>query len=203
MMSLFFDENDSVLWKRASCGDATAEEELVVRYSRLVRACARPYFLAGGDREDLIQEGMLGLLSAVRKFDPEKNIRFNTFAEYCIRSRIFDAIKASTRDKSIPLNTYVSLESPRFDEIYSASTSNLCDPEEVIIANERVEEIKKYLDGSLSGFEKSILDLYLEGMSYSEMAEVVGKSTKSVDNAVQRIRKKLSKQLNAGGNSEN
>lgn len=202
-MSLFFDNSDSSLWQKASVGDLAAEEELVIRYSRLVRACARPYFLAGGDREDLIQEGMLGLLSAVRHFDPEKSVRFNTFAEYCIRRRIFDAIKASMRDKSIPLNTYVSLESPRFDEIYSPSASNLRDPEELIIANERVEEIKKYLEGSLSGFEKTILDMYLDGMSYSEMAEVVGKPTKSVDNAVQRIRKKLSKQLKISGNSEN
>ena len=202
-MSLFFDNSDSSLWQKASAGDPVAEEELVIRYSRLVRACARPYFLTGGDREDLIQEGMLGLLSAVRHFDPEKSVRFNTFAEYCIRRRIFDAIKASQRDKSIPLNTYVSLESPRFDEIYSPSASNLRDPEELIIANERVEEIKKYLEGSLSGFEKSILDMYLDGMSYSEMAEVVGKPTKSVDNAVQRIRKKLSKQLEISGNSEN
>lgn len=202
-MTLFFDDSDSDLLKRVANGDTSAEEELVVRYSRLVRACARPYFLAGGDQEDLIQEGMLGLLSAARRFTPERSVRFSTFAEYCIRRRIFDAIKASMRDKSIPLNTYVSLESPRFDEIYSTSTSKLSDPEELFIANERVEEIKKYLDGSLSGLEKNILDMYLEGMSYSEMAEVVGKSTKSVDNAVQRIRKKLSKQLNIGGNSEN
>ena len=194
-MSLFFNESDSDLWQLASQGDAAAEEELVVRYGRLVRACARPYFLAGGDREDLIQEGMMGLLSAVRNFDPEKTVRFNTFAEYCIRRRIFDAIKASNRDKSIPLNTYVSLESPKFDEIYVPSASNMRDPEELLIANESFEELKKNLIGSLSGFEKNILDMYLEGMSYSEMAEVVGKSTKSVDNAVQRIRKKLSRQL--------
>lgn len=202
-MSVFLEENDSLLWKKAADGDSLAEEMLVVRYSRLVRACARPYFLIGGDRDDLIQEGMLGLLSAIRHFDPERSVRFNTFAEYCIRRRIFDAIKASKRDKSIPLNTYVSLESPRFDEIYSPAASNLRDPEELIIANERAEELKYRLEGSLSGFEKTVLDLYLDGMSYSEMAETVGKSTKSIDNAVQRIKKKLGKQLLTGGNSEN
>ena len=202
-MSVFFDKSDSVLWLQASEGDTAAEEALVIRYTRLVRACARPYFLAGGDREDLIQEGMLGLLSAIRRFDPDKSVKFNTFAEYCIRRRIFDAIKASTRDKSIPLNTYVSLESPRFDEIYSPAASNLRDPEELIIANERAEELKSFLKDSLSSFEKTILDLYLDGMSYAEMAQHVGKTTKSIDNAVQRIKKKLGKQLTKGGNSEN
>lgn len=202
-MSVFFDKSDSVLWLQASEGDTAAEEALVIRYTRLVRACARPYFLAGGDREDLIQEGMLGLLSAIRHFDPDKSVKFNTFAEYCIRRRIFDAIKASTRDKSIPLNTYVSLESPRFDEIYSPAASNLRDPEELIIANERAEELKSFLKDSLSSFEKTILDLYLDGMSYAEMAQRVCKTTKSVDNAVQRIKKKLGKQLTKGGNSEN
>jgi len=202
-MSVFFDKSDSVLWLQASEGDTAAEEALVIRYTRLVRACARPYFLAGGDREDLIQEGMLGLLSAIRHFDPDKSVKFNTFAEYCIRRRIFDAIKASTRDKSIPLNTYVSLESPRFDEIYSPAASNLRDPEELIIANERAEELKSFLKDSLSSFEKTILDLYLDGMSYAEMAQHVGKTTKSIDNAVQRIKKKLGKQLTKGGNSEN
>ena len=202
-MSVFFDKSDSVLWLQASNGDTAAEEALVIRYTRLVRACARPYFLAGGDREDLIQEGMLGLLSAIRRFDPNKSVKFNTFAEYCIRRRIFDAIKASTRDKSIPLNTYVSLESPWFDEIYSPVASNLRDPEELVIANERAEELKSFLKDSLSSFEKTILDLYLDGMSYAEMAQRVGKPTKSVDNAVQRIKKKLGKQLTKGGNSEN
>ena len=202
-MSVLFDENDSALWIQASTGDPVAEEALVIKYSRLVRACARPYFLAGGDRDDLIQEGMLGLLSAIRHFDPSKSVRFNTFAEYCIRRRIFDAIKASTRDKSIPLNNYVSLESPWFDEIYSPAASSLQNPEELIIENERAEEVKKYLDGSLSSFEKNILDLYLDGMSYSEMADMVGKTTKSIDNAIQRIKKKLGKQLKNGGNSEN
>ena len=202
-MSVVFDESDGLMWQKAAEGDPSAEEALVIRYSRLVRACARPYFLVGGDREDLIQEGMLGLLSAIRHFDPERSVRFSTFAEYCVRRRIFDAIKASQRDKSIPLNTYVSLESPRFDEIYSPAASNLRDPEELIIANERAEELKTRLEGTLSGFEKTVLDFYLDGMSYSEMAESVGKTTKSIDNAVQRIKKKLGKQLINGGNSEN
>ena len=202
-MSVFIEESDSELCKLAAAGNSAAEETLVVRYSRLVRACARPYFLVGGDSDDLIQEGMLGLLSAIRHYDPAKSVRFNTFAEYCIRRRIFDAIKASTRDKSIPLNTYISLESPRFDEIYSPVASMLQDPEDLFIANECAEELKVCFEGTLSTFENKILDLYLDGMSYSEMAETVGKTTKSVDNAVQRIKKKLGKQLTKGGNSVN
>ena len=202
-MSVLFDENDSALWIQASTGDPAAEEALVIKYSRLVRACARPYFLAGADRDDLLQEGMLGLLSAIRHYNPEKSVQFNTFAEYCIRRRIFDAIKVSNRDKSIPLNNYISLESPRFDEIYSPAASSLQNPEELLIENERAEEVMLQLKGSLSNFENKILDLFLAGMSYSEMADLVGKTIKSVDNAIQRIKKKLVKQLDNGGNSEN
>ena len=195
--------SDNELINQARNGDEYAEEILANRYGRLVRICARQFFLVGGDGEDLIQEGMLGLLSAIRHFNPSKSVRFNTFAEYCIRRRIFDAIKASTRDKSIPLNTYISLESPRFDEIYSPVASMLQDPEDLFIANECAEELKVCFEGTLSTFENKILDLYLDGMSYSEMAETVGKTTKSVDNAVQRIKKKLGKQLTKGGNSVN
>ena len=194
--------NDADLCLLAARGDTAAEEELIQKYSRLVRVCARPYFLAGGDSDDLIQEGMLGLLSAVRHYDSLKNVPFAAFAEYCIRRRILDAVKTAARDKNIPLNSYISLESSRFDEKFSHPTINLRDPEELIIAHERADEITKELSGSLSRFERTILDLYLGGMSYSEMAEVVHKSTKSVDNAVQRIRKKLAQQLKNGGNSE-
>ena len=105
--------------------------------------------------------------------------------------RIFDAIKVSNRDKSIPLNNYISLESPRFDEIYSPAASNLQNPEELLIENERAEEVMLQLKGSLSNFENKILDLFLAGMSYSEMADLVGKTIKSVDNAIQRIKAKL------------
>ncbi len=195
-------ESDESMWQLAASGDASAEEELVERHARLVRACARPYFLAGGDRDDLIQEGMLGLLSAVRRYDPTKGVPFVSFAEFCIRRRILDAVKSASRNKNIPLNSSVSLESPQFDEKLLPLALNLRDPEELIIAREQALEIRAKLGVCLSRMEKTILDLYLSGMSYSEMAEVVQKSTKSVDNAVQRIRKKLARQLNNGGNSE-
>jgi RNA polymerase sporulation-specific sigma factor len=196
----FYKDRDASLWSLASSGDPAAEEELITEYSRLVRICARPYFLAGGDSEDLIQEGMLGLLSAVRHYDPSKDVKFKTYAEFCIRRRLISAIKSASRFKHIPLNDYVSLESPELDENNTQGTFFLRDPEEFVIARERVDEITDCLYGSLSRFETKILGFYLEGMSYEEMAVKVNKPPKSVDNAVQRIRKKLAQFLKNGDN---
>ncbi|MEL4105562.1 sigma-70 family RNA polymerase sigma factor [Oscillospiraceae bacterium CM] len=199
-MSKFYSNRDAELTNLASTGDASAEEELIAEYSRLVKACARPYFLAGGDSEDLIQEGMLGLLSAVRHFDPAKEVQFKTYAEFCIRRRLISAIKTASRFKHTPLNDYVSLESPELDENNTQGLFSLRDPEEFVIARERVHEITDCLFGSLSRFESNVLGLYLEGFSYEEMALKVNKPQKSVDNAVQRIRKKLAHLLNYGDN---
>lgn len=198
-MSNFYNNRDAELWKLASAGDAKAEEELISEYSRLVKICARPYFLAGGDSEDLIQEGMLGLLSAVRHYDPAKDVKFKTYAEFCIRRRLYSAIKSASRFKHIPLNDYVSLES-QFDENSTLGMFFLRDPEEFVIARERADEITDSLQGSLSRFESRVLGLYLEGMSYEEIAAAVNKTPKSVDNAVQRIRKKLAQYLKYGDN---
>ena len=195
--------SDDELWAAASEGDFSAEEELVTRYTRLVRMCARPFFLAGGDSDDLIQEGMMGLLSAVRKYDPERKASFKTYAEICIRNRILDAIKSAERNKNRPLNDYVPLQSPQLDETFTTVAYDIRDPEEYVIVNESAEEIKDRLYGSLSRFERTVLDCYLSGMSYSEMAAYVGKPVKSVDNAVQRIRKKLTQQIKTGDYSEN
>jgi len=184
----------------ASSGDVKAEEELIYEYSRLVKICARPYFLAGGDSEDLIQEGMLGLLSAVRHYDPTKDVKFKTYAEFCIRRRLYRAIKSASRLKHNPLNDYVSLESPEIDENSTQGMFFLRDPEEFVIARERVDEITESLYGSLSRFESRILEFYLEGMSYEEIAAKVRKTPKSVDNAVQRIRKKLAQFIRDGDN---
>ena len=191
--------NASLLYKAAK-GDAVAEEALISEYSRLVRACARPYFLAGGDSEDLIQEGLLGLLSAIRSFDPAKNVLFTTYAEFCIRRRLYSAIRSASSFKHTPLNNYVSLESPLFDESNTHSAYFLRDPEDFVIASERVNEISDCLYGALSRFESAVLELYLEGMSYDDMAARLNKSNKSVDNAVQRIRKKLAQVLKTGDN---
>jgi len=189
---------DAELCRRAAANDADAEEELVKKYGTLVRICARPYFLAGGDSEDLIQEGMLGLLSAIRHFDPERDVPFRAYAENCIKKRLYDAIKSASRAKQMPLNNYISLESPQFDE--TAVNTAYCqrDPEDVVIAREYTDEIKRRLYDSLSKFEREILTLYLEGMSYKDMSVHVNRSAKSVDNAVQRIRQKLSRQFGNG-----
>lgn len=192
------DDNMSLtLVKKASEGDSEAEETLVSEYAQLVRACARPYFLAGGDSEDLIQEGMLGLLSAVRTFDPTKGAKFSTYAEFCVRRRIYSAIRSAAGYKHTPLNSYISLESPQLDENTTQSTCFLRDPEDFVIARESAGEVERLLYGALSRFESGVLEQYLDGMSYKEMAVHLGKSIKSVDNAVQRIRKKLAHILGA------
>lgn len=196
----FYNNRDAELWRLASAGDAAAEEELIAEYSRLVKICARPYFLVGADSEDLIQEGMLGLLSAVRHYDPAKDVKFRTYAEYCIRRRIYNAIKSASRFKHNPLNDYVSLESPGIDESNPQGSFHLRDPEEFVIAKERVDEITNSLYGSLSRLEEKVLGLYLEGLSYEEMASKLKKTPKSVDNAVQRIRRKLAQFLKHGDN---
>jgi len=194
-MSGFDDSASHELARRAAEGDMAAEEALVSEFAWLVRACARPHFLAGGDGEDLIQEGMLGLLSAVRTFDPAKGTKFSTYAEFCIRRRIYSAIRTASGYKHTPLNSYISLESPQLDENSAQSAYFLRDPEDFVIARESVGEVEKLLYGALSRFESGVLELYLEGASYKDMAARLGKSNKSVDNAVQRIRRKLAQIL--------
>ena len=190
------DDHTSLEWaKKASAGDTEAEEALVSEYTWLVRACARPYFLAGGDGEDLIQEGMLGLLSAVRTFDPEKGTKFSTYAEFCVRRRIYSAIKSASGYKHTPLNSYISLESPQLDESKTHKAYFLRDPEDFVIARESAGEVERLLFGALSRFESGVLRLYLDGISYKDMAVRLGKSSKSIDNAVQRIRRKLAQIL--------
>ena len=188
------------LAQRAAEGDTEAEEVLVSGYARLVRACSRPYFLAGGDSEDLMQEGMLGLLSAVRTFDPGKGVKFSTYAEFCVKRRIYSAIRSASGNKHTPLNSYISLESPQLDESNTPNAYFLRDPEDFVIARESAGEVERLLFGALSRFESGVLELYLEGMSYKEMAAGMGKSNKSIDNAVQRIRKKLAQILIKGDN---
>ena len=198
---------DEALCTLAASGDRIAEEALVMRYHRLVRICARPYFLAGGDSEDLIQEGMVGLLAAIREYDSGKAASFRTFAEVCIKNRLISVIKAAARDKHIPLNNYVSFETPLFSGngdhyAYGAADQLHEDPEAILLGREAFQERMRALEGQLSGFEASILRLYLNGLSYSEIAAEVNKSPKSVDNAVQRIRRKLAQHHSFGDFSE-
>lgn len=185
------DVPDKELCIQAAQGSAPAESELVRRYGQLVRACARPLFLAGGDSEDLIQEGMLGLLAAIRSFDPEKDAAFRTYAEICVRNRLITAVRAAQGGKHAPLNQSVSFEPPLFDGANAHLFPSVESPEDVIIGREELRERLIALKGQLSEFEAQILPPYLSGMSCSEIAERVGRPQKSVDNAIQRIRRKL------------
>lgn len=189
-------QSDESLCKLVSQGNRFAEEVLVLRYNRVVRICTRPYFLVGGDSEDLIQEGMVGLLSAMREFKNEKNVLFKTFAETCIRNRILSAIKTATRDKHAPLNQATSLEFPQHDGKTDGfplrcSVPQQAGPEDLLIGQEEHQERLTALTSSLSQLEQQVLAFYLEGLSYDEIAAQTSRTTKAVDNAVQRIRRKL------------
>ena len=191
--------SDSELRRLAVTGDTGAEEALIERYTRLVRVCARPCFLAGGDSEDLTQEGMLGLLSAIRSYDEAGGASFRTYAEVCIRNRVLEAVKAASRKKHEPLNNGVSLEYIILSEesrLGPASQQAIFRraPEEQVLARESEKEFYSTFSRCLSVFETKVLFHYLEGEPYRRIAEAVGSSEKSVDNAVQRIRRKLARQ---------
>ena len=193
--------SDEDLCALAASGNREAEEVLVARYNRLVRTCARPFFLIGGDSEDLTQEGMVGLIKAVREYDAAKEASFRTFAEICIRNRLYSVLRAAARDKHSPLNQSVPLDTPFLDSnSYTSGTSHLAqrNPEEFLIDREHTAALLAGVRKQLSEFEAKILGYYLDGLSCREIAETVGKPPKSVDNAVQRIRRKVARQLQSG-----
>ena len=173
---------DIELWQSAAGGDPEAEEELLSRYAYLVRICSRPLFLAGGDSEDLMQEGMLGLLSAVRHYSADYSTSFKTYAEHCVRNRLYSAVRSAAKQSNRPLNDAVSIEDGQ-------SSTGLRELEDLVITREYIDTV---IRGELSPLERRVLERYLDGLSYAEIAESVGIGEKSVDNAVQRIRKKLS-----------
>lgn len=175
--------SDEELCALVAAGRREAEEELVKRYFRTVRVCARPYFLTGGDSEDLIQEAMFGLLKAIREFNPSRDTRFKTFAEVCIRNCIRSAVTNAARNKHSPLNDSIPFESPMLGVNVS--------PEELYISREEEAERLVRLGRQLSPLERKVLRLFLLGLSYQEISEQVGRPIKSVDNAVQRIRRKV------------
>lgn len=179
-------------------GDEAATEQLAERYVRLVKICARPFFLAGSDSEDLIQEGMLGLLSAIRRYDEASGASFKTFADKCIRNRILSAVKAASRKKHEPLNDGVSLEYILSEESQSQASAVpelfRRGPEEQVLARESEKEYYSTFTRCLSQYETKVLFLFLDGLSYRQIAEQTGRPEKAVDNAVQRIRRKLARQ---------
>ena len=188
-------------------GEPLAEDYLLDKYKNFVRAKARSYFLIGADHEDIVQEGMIGLYKAIRDYRPEKLSSFRAFAELCITRQIITAIKTATRQKHIPLNSYVSLNKPLYDEesdrtlldvIVEGKVSN---PEEIIINREDLINIHEKINDVLSGLEQDVLNAYLDGKSYQEIADTLGRHVKSIDNALQRVKRKLEKYLEEG--SEN
>ena len=185
----------------AQQGDADASEYLLNKYKNFVRSKARSYFLVGADHEDIVQEGMIGLFKAVRDYKPGKVSSFRAFAELCITRQIISAIKPATRQKHIPLNSYVSLNRPVYaddsertllDVISESVTTN---PEELLISQESLSDIEACIGEVLSPFEKEVLALYLDGHSYQEISRKLGRHTKSVDNALQRVKRKIQNYL--------
>lgn len=194
MEEKYSQKSDEEIIERIRKDDTEAMDYILEKYKNLVRKKARKLFLIGGDRDDLIQEGMIGLYKAVRDYDKSHQSSFGTFADLCISRQIYDAIKASNRQKNIPLNTYVSFYAPAFDEKGSSVfADNKENPEVLLIDRENVTSLEKEFGKVLSDFEKEVLSLYLEGLKYQEIAQKIHREPKSVDNALQRIKSKLSR----------
>jgi len=187
---------DEQVVKQVQSGDNEALEYLINKYRGLVLAKARTYFLIGGDSEDVIQEGMIGLYKAICDYDEEKRTTFNGFANLCTTRQMITAIKTATRQKHIPLNSYVSLDKPVYDEsdrtlqeILTSSESS--DPEKLIVNREKLSYMRGKLTEVLSGLEQEVLHLYIDGYSYQEISDVLERHVKSIDNALQRVKRKL------------
>ena len=193
------DEYDIVL--KASKGDKIALEYIIKKYKNFVKAKAKSYILIGADKEDIIQEGMIGLYKAVRDFDASKTNSFKGFADICITRQIITAIKTATRQKHIPLNSYISLNKPVYDEesertlLDIIATSIVTDPEELIISKEELKHIESKMNELLSDLELQVVEYYLNGKSYQYIADKLKRDVKSIDNALQRVKRKLEKHL--------
>ncbi len=192
---------DEAMVKAARNGEKDAVEQLIRKYKNFVRAKARSYFLIGADREDIIQEGMIGLYKAIRDYRSDRRASFKAFAELCITRQIITAIKTATRQKHIPLNSYISLNKPIYDEdsdrtlLDVIAGHKVTDPEELIICKEELIRIEIKIGEILSDLEFQVLMLYLQGKSYQEIAQDLGRHVKSIDNALQRVKRKLERYL--------
>lgn len=188
---------DDELIRLSQQGHSYALELLIQRYRSFVLSKARTYFLVGGDKEDVTQEGMIGLYNAICDYDQNKITSFRAFADLCITRQIITAIKAATRQKHTPLNTYTSLNKPIYDEdsdrmlIDLIEESRVSDPQELIIYEENLKRLKSKLSQALSDFEYKVLNLYLDGYTYQEISDKLNRHVKSIDNALQRIKRKF------------
>lgn len=195
--------SDEELLVRLRDGESAITEYIMNQYKNLVRSKARSMYILGADRDDLIQEGMIGLFKAVRDYDSGRDASFATFADLCVSRQMYTAVQASRRQKHIPLNTYISLygsvgtdhdgEEEALMNVLAAQEGQ--NPEEQVIDRENVAQLEKIMEKELSAFEKQVLDLYLTGMGYQQIAKVLGRDDKSTDNALQRIKTKLKKAI--------
>ncbi|MFB9977000.1 RNA polymerase sporulation sigma factor SigH [Pallidibacillus thermolactis] len=199
-----FDEmEDEQIVELVHKGNSEALDYLIHKFRQFVRVKARSYFLIGADREDIVQEGMIGLFKAIRDYKDDKSTSFKAFAELCITRQIITAIKTATRQKHIPLNSYISLDKPVFDEesdrtlMDMLTGSQSLNPEELIISQEEFDRIEVKMNELLSDLEREVLALYLDGQSYQEISDELNRHVKSIDNALQRVKRKLEKYLDS------
>jgi RNA polymerase sporulation-specific sigma factor len=197
----FGDKSDETIVGMSQEGDRVALEYLLSKYKNFVRSKARSYFLIGADHEDIVQEGMIGLFKSIRDYQLERLSSFRAFAELCITRQIITAIKTATRQKHLPLNSYVSLNKPIYDEESDRTLMDVIveghaqNPEELIIGREDILSIRDQVGTVLSSLEQDVLSAYLDGKSYQEIADMLGRHVKSIDNALQRVKRKLEKYL--------
>jgi len=197
----FSSMGDDKILEQIKSGNNFALEFLINKYKNFVRSKAKTYFLIGADKEDIVQEGMIGLFKAIRDFNDEKSVSFRAFAEICITRQIITAIKTATRQKHMPLNSYISLNKPIFEEegeralIETINNDRNSDPEYLFISKEELNGIEGKMNEILSPLELEVLYSYLNGSSYQEIAVTLDKPVKSIDNALQRVKKKLEKYL--------
>lgn len=199
------DDRDADLLRAARGGSEAALNELLRSYCGFARVKARGYFLVGADREDVVQEAMIGLFKAIRDFDPDRGVSFRVFAELCITRQIISAIKTATRQKHGPLNDYVSFSRPVSGDGGTRALSDvlptvgISDPADLVVSAERIRALQAHVDEVLSELETEVLRLYVEGRSYQEIAERLSRHAKAIDNALQRIKRKLEDHLQARG----
>lgn len=194
--------SDEELIDKLRSGEERIMDYVCDKYKNLVRSKAKSMFILGGDSEDLIQEGMIGLFKAVRDYDSGRDASFYTFADLCISRQMYTAVQASKRQKHLPLNTYVSLyggnvsgDQEEQNLLEALADRSKLNPEEMFLDKERVSYLEKMIEEELSSFEKQVLDLYMTGMSYTQIAKVLGRDEKSTDNALQRLKGKIKKML--------
>lgn len=200
-MTIYDDMEDEDVVDKARTGDPLALDYLMTKYKNFVKLKARSYFLIGADREDIVQEGMIGLYKAIRDYDRDRLTSFKAFAELCITRQIITAIKTATRQKHIPLNSYISLNKPIYEEesdrtlLDVISGAKITDPEELIISSEELYFMENQMVELLSDLEWEVLMAYLDGKSYQEIANELDRHVKSIDNALQRVKRKLERYL--------